>query len=28
MAVGYPADRPRPKTRKPLSEIVCVDCWE
>lgn len=28
MAVGYPADRPRAKTRKPLAEIVCIDRWE
>ncbi|NLO27363.1 MAG: nitroreductase [Actinobacteria bacterium] len=27
MALGYPADEPRPKNRKPLSEIVCYDRW-
>ena len=25
MALGYPADQPRPKDRKPLDEIVCYD---
>jgi len=28
MALGYPADTPRPKTRKPLSEIVVLDHWQ
>ncbi len=28
MTLGYPADLPRPKTRKPLSEIVVVDRWQ
>ena len=28
MTLGYPADRPRAKTRKPLSEIVALDRWE
>jgi nitroreductase len=28
MTLGYPADTPRPKSRKPLSEIVCCDRWE
>jgi nitroreductase len=27
MAVGYPADRPRTKIRKPLAEILTVDRW-
>jgi nitroreductase len=28
MAIGYPADRPRAKTRKSLSEITSIDGWE
>jgi nitroreductase len=28
MTLGYPADEPRPKSRKGLSEIVCYDRWE
>jgi nitroreductase len=28
MALGYPADTPRPKTRKPLSDIVALDHWQ
>lgn len=28
MTLGYPADEPRPKSRKALSEIVCYDRWE
>ncbi len=28
MTLGYPADTPRPKTRKPLSEIVVLDHWQ
>lgn len=27
MTLGYPADSPRLKIRKPLSDIVCIDCW-
>lgn len=27
MTLGYPADSPRPKSRKPISEIVCYDRW-
>jgi nitroreductase len=27
MTLGYPADAPRPKTRKALSEIVVLDTW-
>jgi nitroreductase len=27
MTLGYPADAPRPKNRKPLSEIVAFDRW-
>jgi nitroreductase len=27
MTLGYPADEPRPKDRKPLNEIVCYDRW-
>jgi nitroreductase len=27
MPLGYPADPPRPKTRKPMDEIVCWDKW-
>lgn len=25
MTLGYPADQPRPKDRKPLDEIICYD---
>lgn len=28
MTIGYPADLPRAKTRKPLSEIVVLDRWQ
>ncbi|MDD4889053.1 MAG: nitroreductase family protein [Phycisphaerae bacterium] len=28
MTLGYPADTLRPKTRKPMSEVVCYDRWE
>ncbi len=28
MTVGYPADSPQIKTRKPLSDIIAVDRWE
>lgn len=28
MTIGYPADMPRAKTRKPLSEIISIDQWE
>jgi len=28
MALGYPADHPRPKTRKPMKELVCYDQWQ
>jgi nitroreductase len=28
MTLGYPADGPRAKTRKPLSEIITADRWE
>ncbi len=28
MTLGYPDGDPRPKTRKPMSEIVCFDRWE
>jgi nitroreductase len=27
MTLGYPADAPRPKSRKPVGEIVCYDRW-
>ena len=27
MPLGYPADEPREKSRKPLDEIVCHDTW-
>lgn len=26
--LGYPARSPRPKSRKPISEIVCSDRWQ
>ncbi len=28
MTLGYPADEIRPKTRKPLGEVVCYDKYE
>ncbi len=28
MTLGYPADTPRPKRRKALSDIVTIDCWQ
>jgi nitroreductase len=28
MTLGYPADHPRPKTRKSMDEIVCYDQWQ
>jgi len=28
MTIGYPADSPRAKIRKPLSEIVVLDQWQ
>ena len=28
MTLGYPADRPPSKDRKPISEIVCYDRWQ
>jgi nitroreductase len=28
MTLGYPADHPRPKTRKPMKELVCYDQWQ
>ncbi len=28
MTLGYPADKPKPKSRKPLSEIVCYDRYQ
>ena len=28
MTLGYPADSPRPKSRKPISKIVCYDRWQ
>ena len=27
MTLGYPADSPPPKSRKPISDIVCYDRW-
>jgi nitroreductase len=27
MTLGYPADRPRPKSRLPLDDIVCYEAW-
>jgi len=27
LPIGYPADQPSPKSRKPLTEIVCHDKW-
>ena len=28
MSLGYPADHPQPKTRKPMKELVCYDQWQ
>ena len=28
MTIGYPADSPRPKNRKPIGRIVCYDRWQ
>lgn len=28
MTLGYPADHPQPKTRKPMKELVCYDQWK
>ena len=28
MTLGYPADHPRPKTRKSIRELVCHDQWQ
>jgi nitroreductase len=28
MTLGYPGDHPRPKTRKPMKELVCYDQWQ
>jgi nitroreductase len=28
MTLGYPADSPRAKNRKPINEIVCHDRWQ
>jgi nitroreductase len=28
MTLGYPADHPRGKTRKPLGDIVCFERWQ
>jgi nitroreductase len=28
MTLGYPADHPRPKSRKPMKELVCYDRWQ
>jgi nitroreductase len=28
MTLGYPADQPRPKTRKPMKALVCYDRWQ
>ena len=28
MTLGYPADHPQPKTRKPMKELVCYDEWQ
>lgn len=28
MTLGYPADNPRPKTRKPMKELICHDHWQ
>jgi nitroreductase len=27
MTLGYPADTPGPRKRKPLEEIVCYEAW-
>jgi nitroreductase len=28
MTIGYPADSPKPPTRKPLEKIVCYEKWK
>ena len=28
MTLGYPADNPRPKTRKSMKELACYDRWQ
>jgi nitroreductase len=28
MTLGYPADHPQPKTRKPMKALVCYDQWQ
>lgn len=28
MTLGYPADKPRPKTRNSMDEVVCYDQWK
>jgi nitroreductase len=28
MTLGYPADHPLPKSRKPMKELVCYDQWQ
>jgi hypothetical protein len=28
MTLGYPADQPRPKTRKPMKALICYDRWQ
>ncbi len=28
MTLGYPADSPRPKSRKSVGDIVCYDRWQ
>jgi nitroreductase len=28
MTIGYPADGPRQKIRKPLADIIAIDCWQ
>jgi nitroreductase len=28
MTLGYPADLPQPKTRKPMKQLVCYDQWQ
>ena len=28
MTLGYPADHPQPKTRKPMNDLVCYDQWQ
>jgi nitroreductase len=27
MTIGYPTGSPRPKSRKPMSDIICYDRW-